>query len=193
VTALDDDSIGWGLWGARQNFPQDPGGLSGHGLRELGLQLTGGWAPQMRELIGMTDPVAIHAVRVQTSIPPSPWESSSITLLGDAVHTMTPGRGAGANTALRDAALLGNLLIEADRGSRPLIEAIHTYESEMLRYSAEAVRESKKQMNSKDLIHKPIIGGVQLALMRSAMRTINAVPAIKLRILDGLMRVRGEN
>lgn len=61
---------------------------------------------------------------------------------------MTPGRGAGANTALRDAALLGRMLVEADQGRKPLVEAIHAYEVEMLRYSTEAVRESKKQMDA---------------------------------------------
>lgn len=193
VAALDDDSIGWGLWGARQNFAQDPERLGGEALRQLGLIVTRNWAPQMRALIGMTDPAAIHSVRVQTSVPPSPWESSSVTLLGDAIHTMTPGRGAGANTALRDAALLGDLLIEADQDGRPLVEAIHAYELEMLRYSAEAVRDSKKQMDARDSIHRPFVGGVQLALMRGAMRVVDAVPALKRRILVGIMRVRGEN
>lgn len=123
----------------------------------------------------------------------SPWESSIVTLLGDAVHTMTPGRGAGANTALRDAALLCQMLVEASKGRRPLVEAIHDYEVEMLRYSAEAVNESKKQMNATDLIHRPIIGSLQLALVRSVMRAINAVPVLKRRVLQNMMRVRGAN
>ncbi|KAK4529583.1 hypothetical protein CCYA_CCYA02G0440 [Cyanidiococcus yangmingshanensis] len=192
VDALDD-SIGWGLWGARQNFPQDPDGLNGEALQQLGLVVTRNWAPQMRELIGRTDPVTIASVRVRTSIPPSPWESSCVTMLGDAIHTMTPKRGAGANTALRDAALLGDLLIEADRGKRSMVESIRDYEAEMLRYSAEAVRESKKQMDGKALIHRPLIGNVQLALMRCAMRTIDIVPPLKRRALEKIMRVRGEN
>jgi 2-polyprenyl-6-methoxyphenol hydroxylase-like FAD-dependent oxidoreductase len=192
VSALEDDSIGWGLWGARQNFPQDPATLGGEGLRRLGLVMTERWAPQMRTLIGMTNPSAIHYVNVRTSVPLDPWESSTVTLIGDAIHTMTPGRGAGANTALRDAALLGGLLIDAEREGRP-IDAIRAYEVEMLRYSSEAVRESRKQMDSRDPIHKPIVGDVQLALMRAAMRTIDAVPALRRRVLNNIMRVRGEN
>jgi 2-polyprenyl-6-methoxyphenol hydroxylase-like FAD-dependent oxidoreductase len=193
VEALDDDSIGWGLWGARQNFPQDPAALSGEELLRLGLALTRDWHPHMRELIRMTPPSAVQYIGVRTSVPLSPWESSNVTLLGDAVHTMTPGRGAGANTALRDAALLGRLLIEADQGRKPLAQAVREYEVEMLRYSSEAVRESRKQMSSTDPIHKPVIGRLQLAVMRGVMRIINAVPALKWRVLQNIMRVRGEN
>lgn len=191
VDLLDEDSIGWGLWGARRNFPRDPAASSGEGLQRLGLELTRRWHPHMRALIQMTAPSAIHYFGVRTSIPLSPWESSNVTLLGDAIHTMTPGRGAGANTALRDAALLGRRLVEVHQGRKPLVQAIHDYEVEMLRYSAEAVRASKKQMSSADLIHRPIVGGVQLALMRGAMRVVDAVPLLKRRILRDVMRVRG--
>jgi hypothetical protein len=48
-------------------------------------------------------------------------------------------------------------------------------------------------MNSSDWIHRPIIGSLQLALMRSAMRVVNAVPALKQRALRNLLRVRCEN
>jgi 2-polyprenyl-6-methoxyphenol hydroxylase-like FAD-dependent oxidoreductase len=147
----------------------------------------------MRALIEMTDPAAIHSLGMRTSVPLLPWASSNVTLLGDAIHTMTPGRGAGANTALRDAALLGKLLVEVHQGRKPLVDAIHDYEVEMLRYSTEAVNESKKQMNSTDLIHRPIVGAMQLALMRGAMRVVNAVPLLKRQVLQNLMRVRGAN
>jgi len=191
--ALDDDSIGWGLWGARQNFPADPAALDGEQLRIMALDLTHDWHPNIGELIRMTDASAVSYIGVRTSVPQQPWESSNITLLGDAIHTMTPGRGAGANTALRDAELLGDMLLEVYLGRKLLVAAIHDYEVEMLRYSAEAVEESKKQMDSGDLIHKPVIGRLQLALMRSAMRIINAVPALNRRALRNVMRVRGGN
>jgi 2-polyprenyl-6-methoxyphenol hydroxylase-like FAD-dependent oxidoreductase len=193
VDALDDDSIGWGLWGARQNFPRDPATLNGEELQRLGLQLTRDWHPYVHQLIRMTEPSAVSYVGIRTSVPPPPWESSNVTLLGDAIHTMTPGRGAGANTALRDAALLSQLLVEADRGRKPLVQAIHDYEVEMLRYSSEAVNESKKQLNSADLIHRPMIGGLQLAMIRGVMRIVNAVSSLKRCALQNMMRVRGEN
>ena len=193
VEALDEDSIGWGIWGARQNLPQDPAGLSGEQLRELGLEIARDWHPHLRAIIRMTEPATIHDVKMRTSVPLTPWTSSNVTLLGDAVHTMTPGRGAGANTALRDAALFGRMLIEADQGRKSLLEAIRAYEIEMLRYSSEAVRESKKQMDAGDLAHRPIIGRLQLGVARGVMRTVNAIPALRRRTFRQMMRVRGEN
>ena len=163
------------------------------GTQRLALDITRDWHPNIGALIAMTAPSAISYIGVRTSVPQSPWESSTVTLLGDAIHTMTPGRGAGANTALRDAALLGQLLVEADREKKPLVPTIHAYEAEMLRYSSEAVIESKKQMSATDLVHKPVIGRVQLALLRGVMRVINAVPALNRRALRNVMRVRGAN
>ena len=83
--------------------------------------------------------------------------------------------------------------IEADQGRKPVLQAIGEYEAEMLRYGTEAVIASKQQMSSTDPIHRPVIGRVQLAAMRGAMRTVNAVPPLKRRVLKNIMRVRGEN
>ncbi len=60
-----------------------------------------------------------------------------MTLLGDAVHSMTPAGGNGANTALRDSALLGRLVSEAG-GFKDGLTA--EYEKEMRVYASEAVR-----------------------------------------------------
>ena len=69
-----------------------------------------------------------------------------MTLLCDAIHTLTPGRGVGANTALRDAVLLCKRLVEVRDRAKLIIDALHEYEVEMLEYSREAVLESRKQM-----------------------------------------------
>jgi 2-polyprenyl-6-methoxyphenol hydroxylase-like FAD-dependent oxidoreductase len=159
----------------------------------LALQLTCEWHPDMRQLIRLTDRSTLQSINIRTSVPLAPWESSNITLLGDAIHTMTPGRGAGANTALRDAALLRQTLLHVRDGRKPLVPAIHDYEVEMLRYSTEAVLASRKQMSGNDTLHKPFVGGLQLAAMRGAMRVVNNVPALKRRITRNIMRVRGEN
>lgn len=193
IDTINDDSIGWGLWGACRNLPEDPSILGSEGLLRLAQQLTGSWHPHMRRIIQMTHPSMVQFISIRTSVPLAPWESSNVTLLGDAVHTMTPGRGAGANTALRDAVLLSKLLVEAEHGQKPLVQAVREYEAEMLRYSSEAIIESKKQMNSRDTIHKPFAGRLQLGAIRAGMRLVNTVPPLKRHVSTRIMRVRGEN
>jgi 2-polyprenyl-6-methoxyphenol hydroxylase-like FAD-dependent oxidoreductase len=65
-----------------------------------------------------------------------------VTLLGDAIHAMSPARGSGANTALRDAALLAKELAAAARGDKSVVRAIADYEQEMVDYGFAAVRAS---------------------------------------------------
>jgi 2-polyprenyl-6-methoxyphenol hydroxylase-like FAD-dependent oxidoreductase len=184
------DYILWGIWAARQNLPVDPTTLAGDDLVRLANEMTRDWHPNFRRLIELTDPTTTFPLNVRTSVPVAPWESSNVTLLGDAIHTMTPGRGVGANTALRDAALLCKRLTEVRDGAKPLVEALHEYEAEMLQYSAEAVLESRKQMDARDLSHRPVVGRIQLAIMRAAMRFVNAVPALKHRMMESEMRLR---
>jgi hypothetical protein len=88
---------------------------------------------------------------------------------------------------------MGRYQVDAPATFRFCVISRNQYEAEMLRYSTEAINESKQQMNAADLIHKPVIGRLQLAAMRAAMRTINAVPALRRRTLEKIMRVRGAN
>ena len=65
-----------------------------------------------------------------------------MTLLGDAIHAMTPTLGRGANVAMRDAALLGQHLDAVLTGQRTLPEALHAYETAMTQYGFDVVRAS---------------------------------------------------
>jgi 2-polyprenyl-6-methoxyphenol hydroxylase-like FAD-dependent oxidoreductase len=166
------DYIMWAIWGARKNLPADPTTLSAKQQLDLARKMMKNWHPNMRRLIDLTDPSTVFPVNIRTSVPLEPWETSNVTLLGDAVHTMTPGRGVGANTALRDAALLCKKLIEVTDELepkpelKPLIQALHEYEVEMLAYSKDAVLDSRKQMD---------------AVARAGMRLVNAVPLLNAR------------
>jgi 2-polyprenyl-6-methoxyphenol hydroxylase-like FAD-dependent oxidoreductase len=55
---------------------------------------------------------------------------------------MSPARGPGANTALKDAELLSRTLAKVSRREQ-LLDAVSAYEHEMLRYGFEAVEDSK--------------------------------------------------
>jgi 2-polyprenyl-6-methoxyphenol hydroxylase-like FAD-dependent oxidoreductase len=184
------DYIMWGIWGARQNLPADPMTLSTEDQLSLAKEMVKDWHPNMRRLMDLTDPSTVFSVNIRTSVPLDPWESSNVTLLGDAVHTMTPGRGVGANTALRDAALLCTRLAEVGDGKKPLLAALHDYEAEMLEYSREAVLESRKQMDARSIAHKPLLGRIQLAIARAGIRFVNAVPLLKRKMIESQMRLR---
>ena len=80
------------------------------------------------------------------------WPTTAITLLGDAIHTMTPGQGVGANTALRDAALLRHQLVAAARGKKPLLKAIGDHEAEMIPYGFARVADSLENNGTDEVL-----------------------------------------
>jgi 2-polyprenyl-6-methoxyphenol hydroxylase-like FAD-dependent oxidoreductase len=104
------------------------------------------------------------------------------TLIGDASHAKTPGRGVDANTALRDAVLLCARIID---------EAVNRYETKMIKYSFDAVLESREQMTADDPIHKPVIGRLVLVLLRTAMRVTNHARPLKERMARSMLQYRG--
>jgi 2-polyprenyl-6-methoxyphenol hydroxylase-like FAD-dependent oxidoreductase len=97
------------------------------------------WHPAVRRLIAEADIPAIFPITITSARPVEPWHSPNVTLLGDAIHTMSPGRGEGANTALRDASLLRHALVDVVTNGIPLVQAKARYDTEMLRYGFEAV------------------------------------------------------
>ena len=111
-------------------------------LRQLAVRHIEHAHPLLRWLVAEADAPTIVRVPLHTAEKVAAWPSSSITLLGDAIHTMTPLQGLGGNTALRDAALLCQQLVEADRGVIELHTAIGAYESAMRQYGFEAVQRS---------------------------------------------------
>jgi hypothetical protein len=64
-----------------------------------------GWHPAAGRIIDEADVASTFPVVISSAQPVTPWRDRAVTLLGDAVHTMSPGRGEGANVALRDASL----------------------------------------------------------------------------------------
>ena len=133
-----------------------------------------GWSHAFRDLVGLTDPTTISCLPIRTSVPHAPWRTGRITLLGDAIHSMTPYRGIGANVAIKDAARLTRALVSAHCGERDLVEAIHDYETGMLDYGFRAVRNSLKAM------HQTVTDSLPaLMLSRFTMRAINAMPPVK--------------
>ena len=185
------DYLMWGVSAASSRFPADVMSRRGGDLIELALGLTDTWHTNLRSLIRLSEPDSCFPLNIRTSAPIAPWPSSNVTLIGDAIHTMTPGRGVGANTALRDAALLCANLTAVRKHRMDLVAAVRDYEAQMIAYGFAAVRSSRQQMDGNGLIHKPLVGRVALEGMRAGMRMANRLPPVKQRMIDGLQRERG--
>ena len=109
----------------------------------------------MRAAVELADGQATFPFGIFCARPVDPWDEPAVTLLGDAIHTMTPGRGEGANTALRDAALLTALLSKAVTGHTSLAAAKRRYETEMLGYGFAAAANSTKPFFADAMRRRP--------------------------------------
>jgi 2-polyprenyl-6-methoxyphenol hydroxylase-like FAD-dependent oxidoreductase len=185
------DYINWGFSASADKFPADVMERRGDDLARLVREMTPDWHPSLQRLFELTDPSTCFPVNIKTSVPVDPWPASNITLIGDAIHTMTPGRGVGANTALRDAVLLCARIIDVANGRLDIVEAVNRYEAKMIKYGFDAVLKSRQQMTADDPIHKPLIGRLVLGLLRTAMRVTNHVPPLKERMARSMLQYRG--
>jgi salicylate hydroxylase len=147
---------------------------NGETLRGLALASMADWDAGYRELVRMTDTDTLSLLPIRTSRPVAPWRASRVTLLGDAIHSMTPYRGIGANIALRDAALLCRQLVRTAHGEVGLLDAVTDYEQEMRRYGFAAVRTSLAAMKT-----QLETGALAGAASRAVFRLVDRVPALK--------------
>lgn len=134
-----DDYVLCAFVARNDQFPPHPERLDSARLKDRIVALTSGWHPALRRVIEQCPLADVHAFPFLASERPPPWEPSRVTMLGDAVHGMPPAGGNGANTALRDAALLTRQLARAVRAELPLVDAIGEYEADMREYGFEAV------------------------------------------------------
>lgn len=185
------DYVNWGFAASARRLPADIMEKRGAELVRLVQSMTTSWHPNLLRLFELADPTTCFPLNIRTSVPVEAWPTTNVTLIGDAIHTMTPGRGVGANTALRDAALLCRTLVAVRDRETTTIEAIRDYEEKMRDYGFDAVLESRKQMDGDGLIHKPVVGRAVLAGMRTGMRLVNHLPPVKKRMADAQQRYRG--
>lgn len=186
VTALvgpeataERDYVMWGLLSNRGNLPADLEHLDGAQLRALALDRIASWHPTLRRLVAASDLETMLLTPIRSSVPVEPWPASTVTLLGDAIHSMPPTGGMGANTALRDAALLSRKLASVASGEVPLLQAVGDYETEMREYGFAATRSSLRNLRQQQRTENPLA----LAGMKIALRTLNAIPPLKRRVL----------
>lgn len=116
--------------------------MTGKQLRELVLDRTANWHPDLRAIFIHAEVSETFPIRMRATLPVQPWQPGNVIPLGDAVHAMPPSGGVGANTAARDASALCRALTAVACGERPLLAAVADYQTEMVHYSTEAVTTS---------------------------------------------------
>ncbi|MFG1649757.1 FAD-dependent oxidoreductase [Micromonospora sp. NPDC049275] len=193
-TDTSADYINLIIWSTARRFPADVLQRRGEDLIRVALDLTPNWHPHLRELLRMSDPGSALPIKVSTSEPTPPWKSSTVTLLGDAIHTMTPGRGVGANTALRDARLLCAHLTRAAAGDTTLVQAVADYEAAMVPYGFARVAESlhRSGTSGDDRMYRPVVGRLALLGARGYFGVTSRVPPLRRRFVDDFHTYEGD-
>ncbi|ADD45214.1 FAD-dependent oxidoreductase [Stackebrandtia nassauensis] len=131
-------------FGARvEDLPDDEElfAMNPSALRGLALDMMDDWHPRARRMVEHWELSSVLPLLLRTSVPTEPWPASEVTLLGDAVHAMSPAGGSGANAAMLDGAILAARLREV-RDGKPLLEAVAEYENAMREHGFAAVRMS---------------------------------------------------
>ncbi|MDI9915309.1 NAD(P)/FAD-dependent oxidoreductase [Rhodococcus sp. IEGM 1379] len=148
VTAVDDYLAF--MVGAPADHPAMP---SVGALRQLDYQSLYGvaeklvddnWHPEIRQLLALWEKESLLALRVSTAAPVPVWEPSRVTLIGDAIHAMSPVLAMGANTAIRDASELTRALSDAVASQGSLVGAISGYQNRMAEYASVLVADSRR-------------------------------------------------
>jgi 2-polyprenyl-6-methoxyphenol hydroxylase-like FAD-dependent oxidoreductase len=139
-----ENYIFWALTTRKGGFMSDDQrllSLTGQQVADLSIQFTKHWDSSIRPVLEKQAVFETAILRVSSSDPdyPPTWDANSrVTVLGDAVHCMPPTGGQGANAAMYDAGLLGQILADSTRqetdGGGWDVETIGRYE-EAMRYN----------------------------------------------------------
>jgi 2-polyprenyl-6-methoxyphenol hydroxylase-like FAD-dependent oxidoreductase len=143
-----DEYVMWGFSAHRELLASclDVAELSGDQMKGLALSQMEGWHSALRRLVERADPATMTGFDAKSAEPIAPWNTGTVTLLGDALHNMTPFRGMGANMALRDAAALREALVSIAEGRQERATALAAYEREMIERGFGAVNASLAEM-----------------------------------------------
>ncbi len=139
-----DDYFYWALIGPRSRFALDSLSAVAPRLPAALEQVARHWHPALQRLLYETPPSAVAALPVRRGRPDVPLPAGPVTLLGDAIHAMSPAGGAGANTALKGAGALAALLAEHAGSGRGVRHAVARYAEQMRVWATGAVAASDR-------------------------------------------------
>lgn len=140
-THIPEDYIYWVLVSRKDMFDMADDKLlklPTEEVADLAKKMTAEWDSSFHALFAFQEASKTSILRVATVQPDIPlWETSSrVTLIGDAIHAMSPTSAAGATTALRDAAFLAQTLSETGLNST----SISKYEDAMRAYAGAVIQ-----------------------------------------------------
>jgi 2-polyprenyl-6-methoxyphenol hydroxylase-like FAD-dependent oxidoreductase len=168
----------WAWAADRASYPAGVDAFPPERLRDLVAGRVAGWTPALRGLVAATDPGTIAPVSLRSMPALTAWPPSDVTLLGDAIHNMTPMAGIGANTALRDADGLRQALLAP--GEDGPTARVGRYEEQMRGYANQALALSTRNArNAASPRRLPRLA------FRSALRIAESVPPAKRRMFGG--------
>lgn len=187
------DYILLGFGAHEQSLPDNIMSLDGPTLHKMLKERTTSWHPNLQKLVEMSDPTTSFPINIRTTERLQPWTSTNVTLIGDAIHTMTPGLGVGANTALLDAKILAHNLVQVANGKMDIVAAVADYEKNMHSYAWDRVEKSLERFNKDDAVYRPgIRGSLALMMMRGGMRLVNNLPPLKRKMAAEIEKDRGK-
>lgn len=139
----DDPGVqfGWTM-GAQPGVIEPPNNdfsIIGKEAADIAKSLSADWHPRIKPLFDEMNESEAAFWKITCSTPSGvpEWKNEPrVTVIGDAVHSMTPSGGIGANTAVRDSALLGRLIAKAGGYAQGLTAE---YEKQMRGYANQAV------------------------------------------------------
>jgi 2-polyprenyl-6-methoxyphenol hydroxylase-like FAD-dependent oxidoreductase len=132
------------------------------------------WHADLKRLIKEADRQSTALIPFKVMLPIKNWNSTNVTILGDAVHNMPPLYGMGANMALNDAAVLCVQLNKVVNDDCTLPEALSLFQEKML-------KDGFKALNTSMAYTKQAISGniLQRLFSRGWFQLCAAIPAFK--------------
>jgi 2-polyprenyl-6-methoxyphenol hydroxylase-like FAD-dependent oxidoreductase len=176
----DVDYIMWAYVARRPTRPSDANDLHGESLRDWVAQRISGWHPFLQRLIAESEAHSVEVFDFRSATRIRPWDSTNITLLGDAVHAMPPVGGIGGNVALSDANALCDVLKSVADGKASLLPALGTYEADMITRGFAAVNQSRLYLQLAIFPSRLV-----RAVARAFFRSCGALPFLRRAVFGG--------
>jgi 2-polyprenyl-6-methoxyphenol hydroxylase-like FAD-dependent oxidoreductase len=169
----------WAWAASVATYPAAVGELDGTQLKRLVTERIAGWSAPLRAVVEATEPSTVSTVPLRTMPHLPDWTPDRVTLLGDAIHNMTPMAGIGANTALRDADHLRRALLAA---AEP-ISGVGGYEKNMRAYANQALK-----LSTRNATNAALASRANRTAFRTLLRVGSVVPVLRRKMFGPTVR-----